>query len=63
VNDGRTIAILVLGGTKQLLKGDYSSGNVEAVGRTAFERWSDSVSHSAISRLKACIVQAKINPP
>ncbi len=59
--DGPAVAVLVLGGTKQLLKGDYSRNNVEAVARGAFARWSGD-RQDPLRRLDACMAQAKVNP-
>ncbi len=55
-----TLAILVLGGTKRLLGGNYSRENVERIGRQEFARWNAGAANGA--RLTACIAQAKTNP-
>jgi len=55
-----TLAILVLGGTKQLLGGNYSRETIERVGREAFARWSGAA--GGTRRLNACIAQATTNP-
>jgi hypothetical protein len=54
-----TLAILVLGGTKQLLGGNYSRETIEQAGREAFARWSGA---AGTRRLNACIAQATTNP-
>jgi hypothetical protein len=55
-----TLAILVLGGTKRLLRGNYSRENVERIGRQEFARWNGGASDGA-HRLNACIEQTAIN--
>jgi hypothetical protein len=60
IDDGRVMTVLILGGTKRLLNGDYSRGNVEAVGRAEFARWGGRGIDST-ERLNACIAQAKVN--
>jgi hypothetical protein len=60
IDDGRVMTVLILGGTKRLLNGDYSRGNVEAVGRAEFARWGGRGAEST-ERLNACIAQAKAN--
>ena len=37
--DHTPVAIAILGGTRDLLKGDYSQANVERVAKTEFARW------------------------
>lgn len=54
--DGGPVTILVLGGTKALLNGDYSVGNIETVGRQAFARWNGAASDPT-RRLDACVGQ------
>ena len=56
-----TLALLVLGGTKRLLAGNYSREHIERIGREAFARWSGDAA-SGTRRLDACIAQAKTNP-
>jgi hypothetical protein len=51
--EGTSVAILILGGTKSLLRGDYSQENIDHIGRQEFARWSGD-DHSA-KRLDACI--------
>lgn len=53
------VTVLVLGGTKDLLHGDYTPANIERVGRQQFESWG---SGSPERRLNACISQAQVNP-
>jgi len=48
--DGGPVTILVLGGTKDLLNGDYSAANIEAVGRQEFAHWGG----DPAQRLDAC---------
>jgi hypothetical protein len=52
------MAILVLGATRHLFKGDYSPRNVETVARQEFARWGGNA-EQAIRRLKACTAVAK----
>lgn len=53
--DNATLAILVLGGTKQKLNGNYSRANIERVGRAALAQWNGG---GAITRrLNACLRQ------
>lgn len=54
------MAILILGGTKQLLKENYSAENVEKVGRREFARWTGSAAQ-AMQRLRSCATAASIN--
>ena len=56
--NGASLNILVLGGTKALLRGDYSKGNVERVGREQFAKWSGGAN---TRRLNACAAGAKEN--
>jgi Fungal chitosanase of glycosyl hydrolase group 75 len=51
--DSPPVTVLLLGGTKALLGGDYSRRNIEAVGRAEFARWNGDPSHP-IQRLDAC---------
>jgi len=46
------VTILVLGGTKALLNGDYSVANIETLGRQEFARWNGG--SAGASRLLAC---------
>jgi hypothetical protein len=52
------MAILVLGATRHLFKGDYSTRNVETIARQEFVRWGGSA-EQAMRRLKACAAVAK----
>jgi hypothetical protein len=54
---GASLAVLVLGGTKRLLGGDYSEANIRKVGQAQFKRWSARVSGSG-GRLNACLEAA-----
>jgi len=56
-----TLAILILGGTKQLLDGNYSLQNIETVGRSQFASWGGK-GELAFHRLSACVAAAPINP-
>ncbi len=56
--DNATLAILVLGGTKQRLNGDYSRANVEKVGRAELARWNGGGANMT-ARLNACLGQMK----
>jgi hypothetical protein len=51
--EGASMAVLVLGGTKRLLGGDYSATNIRKVGQAQFKRWSAAVSGGE-ARLNAC---------
>jgi hypothetical protein len=52
-----TLAILVLGGTKKRLGGDYSPRNIERIGRDELARWNGSEQLTA--RLNACLSKTK----
>jgi hypothetical protein len=54
------MAVLVLGGTRHLLKGDYSPGNVEKISRQEFARWGGS-NERALERLRSCVAAAPAN--
>jgi hypothetical protein len=56
--DNATLAILVLGGTRQQLGGNYSRANIEKVGRAALARWNGDGANTT-ARLNACIRQAR----
>lgn len=56
--ENATLAILVLGGTKQRLDGDYSRENIDKVGRAELARWNGGGADMT-ARLNACIKQAK----
>lgn len=56
-----TLSILAFGGTKALLRGDYSKGNIERVGRAEFAKWSGG-NGAPTRRLNACVAQTKDNP-
>jgi len=58
--NGASLSILVLGGTKALLRGDYSKENVERVGREEFTKWNGGDA-APTRRLNACVAQAKEN--
>ncbi|MES1154940.1 MAG: hypothetical protein ABUL48_00775, partial [Pseudorhodoplanes sp.] len=58
--NGASMNILAFGGTKALLRGDYSKENIERVGREEFAKWSGGAS---TRRLNACAAQAKDNAP
>jgi len=51
---GASLAVLVLGGTKKLLGGNYSAANIRKIGQAQFKRWSGAVSGSG-ARLSACL--------
>jgi len=53
---GKRVSVMVFGGTKALLNGDYSAGNIKQVGRTLFARWNNDPSSPA-GRLDACVRQ------
>lgn len=54
-----SLAVLVLGNTSPLLKGDYTPAGIERVGREVLASWSAAVGPS---RLSACIGDAPPNP-
>jgi hypothetical protein len=56
--EGPPVTVLVLGGTRELLKGDYSTDNIEAVARAQFARWGG---REPLRRLDACEARAKVN--
>ena len=51
--NGASLAVLVLGGTKKLLGGDYSEANIRKVGQAQFKRWNAAVPGGE-GRLDAC---------
>jgi len=51
------LAILVLGGTKQRLAGDYSPANIERIGREELARWNGG--ERLTERLAACVSKTK----
>ena len=51
--EGASLAVLVLGGTRRLLGGDYSEANIRKVGEVQLKRWSAAVPGSE-GRLNAC---------
>ena len=53
-----TLAILVLGGTKKRLNGDYSRENIERIGREELARWNGG-GERLTERLNACVARAK----
>jgi hypothetical protein len=57
--DQANVAILILGGTRDLLKGDFSQSNVESVAKTEFARWGGNAEPT--TRLEACAAVA--GPP
>ncbi|MGB7601259.1 MAG: hypothetical protein WBM24_13190, partial [Candidatus Sulfotelmatobacter sp.] len=60
INDDKAIGILLLGGTKGLLKGNYTRENIRKVASEQFVNWGGSVSRSA-ARLNSCFERAKAN--
>jgi hypothetical protein len=54
------VTILILGGTRQLLKGNFSRANIETVAHAEFVRWGRGADPA--KRLNACIAEAKVNP-
>jgi hypothetical protein len=58
--DGPAVSVLVLGGTRDMLKGDYSRRNIEAIGRREFWHWSGA-DGDPLRRLDACMAQAVVN--
>jgi hypothetical protein len=56
--EGASLAVLVLGGTRRLLGGDYSEANIRKVGEVQLKRWSAAVPGSE-GRLNACLDAAQ----
>jgi hypothetical protein len=56
-----SLSVLALGGTKALLRGDYSKPNIERVGREQFAKWNGDAG-APTRRLNACVAQAEDNP-
>jgi hypothetical protein len=54
------VGVLLLGGTRQLLNGDYSLSNIERVGREQLSLWSGA--GAGESRLRSCAGEARPNP-
>jgi len=54
--EGASMAVLVLGGTKRLLGGDYSAANIRRVGEAQLKRWISAAPGEG--RLNACIEAA-----
>ncbi|WP_334397326.1 hypothetical protein [Bradyrhizobium sp. AZCC 2289] len=52
--EGASLAVLVLGGTRRLLGGDYSEANIRKVGEVQLKRWSAAVPGGE-GRLNACL--------
>ena len=57
--EGRAISILILGGTRNLLNGNYSRGNIDTVARNEVARWANG---NVYDRLDACTAAATVNP-
>jgi hypothetical protein len=58
IANGASLSILALGGTKALLRGNYSKENIERIGRAEFTKWSG---RNGARRLNACVAQATEN--
>jgi hypothetical protein len=56
--ENATLAILVLGGTKKRLNGNYSRENIEAIGREELARWNGG-GERPTERLNACVARTK----
>jgi hypothetical protein len=56
--EGSAVTTLVLGGTRDKFRGDYSRKNVEAVAKAEFTRWGGA---DPLARLDACVARAKVN--
>ena len=52
--EGASLAVLVLGGTRRLLGGDYSEANIRKVGEVQLKRWTAAASGGE-GRLDACL--------
>jgi hypothetical protein len=58
--DRTPVAVAILGGTRDLLKGDFSQGNVEKVAKAEFARWGGGSDPER--RMDACAAAAKVIP-
>jgi hypothetical protein len=58
---GITVDILVLGGTKAMLQGNYTRKNVEDVAQQEFAKWG-AASASPMQRFNSCAAQVNSNP-
>jgi len=56
-----SLSVLALGGTKALLRGDYSKQNIERISRAEFAKWNGDAG-APTRRLNACVAQAEDNP-
>ena len=56
--DHTPVAIVILGGTRDLLKGDFSQGNVERVAKAEFARWGGDADPT--QRMDACAAAATV---
>lgn len=56
--EGPQVTVLVLGGTRDRFRGDYSRKNVEAVAKAEFARWGGA---NPLARLDSCVARAKVN--
>ncbi len=63
IGPSRNLAVnmLLFGGTRQLLQGDYSVKNIERVGQQQLAAWQNS-ENSGASRLRSCAREAVPNP-
>jgi hypothetical protein len=59
IDSGGPVSILVLGGTRGSLNGNYSPQNIEAVARRELARWSGG--HDPLARFEACRAIAPVN--
>jgi hypothetical protein len=57
--EGPQITVLVLGGTHNLLNGNYSRANIDTIARNEVARWSNG---NVYGRLDACTAAATVNP-
>lgn len=57
---GVTVSILLLAGTKRALNGDYSTENIQRVGRNELANWNGG-DKDISRRLDACVRQAPKN--
>lgn len=58
--DHTPVAIAILGGTRDLLKGDFSQANVERVAKAEFARWGGDTDPT--KRMDACAAAASVIP-
>jgi hypothetical protein len=60
IEGGSPVSLLVLGGTREKLNGDYSAHNVDAVAKRELERWNNGHG-DRLARFEACRAAAPVN--